>query len=75
LKFPDGQVLDYNQAIAIHPEIQNGWDDTSGIRNVILYVPGSRYHEVERREAAVLGGLAIAFVGLASITVIRRRPR
>ena len=75
LKFPDGQVLDYNHAMAVHPEIQNGWDDTSGIRNVILYVPGSRYHEVERREAAVLGGLALAFVGLASITVIRRRPR
>ena len=75
LRFPDGQILSYEEAIRTHPEIDQGWDETSGIRSVELYIPGSRYHDVERREGLALGGVAIGFIALAAVAVIRRRPR
>jgi hypothetical protein len=75
LRFPDGTIATWQDAYALHPEIQNGYDETSGISDVVLYIPGSRYHEIERREALVLLALAAAFVGLAAVAVVRRRPR
>jgi hypothetical protein len=75
LGFPDGSVLTWDEAMAIHPEIQNGWDESSGIHNVVLYIPGDRYHDVERREAVALLALGAAFAGLGTIVVVRRRPR
>ena len=75
LKFPDGTVLTWQAASDLHPEIQNGWDESSGITDVVLFIPGSRYHEIERREAFALLALAAAFVALAAVTVVRRRPR
>jgi hypothetical protein len=75
LRFPDGTVLTWQDAYALHPEIQNGWDESSGITDVVLYIPGSRYHEIERREALVLLLLAAAFACLAAVAVMRRRPR
>ncbi len=75
LRFPDGTVLSWDEAYATHPEISNGWDESSGITDVTLYIPGERYHEIERREIAVLLVLAAAFAGLAALVVVRRRPR
>jgi hypothetical protein len=75
LRMPDGAIVTWEQLNALYPQYTNGWDETSGIQNVTLYIPGSRYHDVERREAAALGGLAILFVGLATVAVVRRRPR
>jgi hypothetical protein len=75
LRFPDGTILTWEEAYATHPEIQNGWDENSGISDAVLYIPGARYHEVERREAVALLGLAALFIALASVVVIRRRPR
>jgi len=42
---------------------------------VTLYIPGSRYHEIEMREALALGGVAGLFAVVGAITVMRRRPR
>jgi hypothetical protein len=75
LRFPDGSMLTYNEAIATHPEIEQGWDDSSGIRNVVLYVPGTRYREIEARDAAIVAGLAGVFILVGAATVVRRRPR
>lgn len=75
LRLADGAIVSYEEAMARHPELQMGWDETAGIRNVVLYIPGSRYHDVERREAAALLGLTAAFIALAGVRVMRRRPR
>jgi hypothetical protein len=75
LRFPDGETLTYEQAVLSHPEIEMGWSEESGIRNVVLFVPGERYHDVERREIVALGTLGLAFVALGTVIVLRRRPR
>jgi hypothetical protein len=75
LKLPDGTIATWEEAAAIHPEIQNGFDETSGITYVVLYIPGSRYHDVEAREALTLLVLAGGFAALAAVVVLRRRPR
>jgi hypothetical protein len=75
LKLQDGTIATWEEAAAIHPEIQNGFDETSGITYVVLYIPGSRYHDVELREALALLVLAAAFAALAAVVVMRRRPR
>jgi hypothetical protein len=75
LRLADGTIATYEEAMALHPELENGWDETSGIRNVVLYIPGSRYHDVERREGAALLLLAGAFVIVGAVAVVRRRPR
>jgi hypothetical protein len=75
LRLPDGSVLTWDEAMATHPELQNGWDESSGIRDVVLYIPGERYHDVERREALALLGISLGFGTLATFVVLRRRPR
>jgi hypothetical protein len=75
LRLPDGTIATWEQAMAVRPELQNGFDETSGITNVVLYIPGARYHDVERREAAALLLVAAGFAGLAAVSVLRRRPR
>src|SRR5438034_1267984 len=59
---PDGRVMSWDEVIAEHPEFNEfGWDESSGIQPVALYIPGARYHDVERREAAALLAIALAF--------------
>ena len=73
---PDGRVMSWDEVIAEHPEFNEfGWDESSGIQPVALYIPGARYHDVERREAAALLAIALAFGCLATVAVLRRRPR
>jgi len=77
---PQGKGLDQWQSAPIEGFDSrvigtNGYDETSGISDVVLYIPGARYHDIERREALVLLALAAAFAGLAGVTVVRRRPR
>ena len=75
-QLPDGRLMTYEELIAEHPEFnENGWDESSGIQNVALFIPGARYHDVERREGLVLLGFAAIFVTIAAVTVMRRRPR
>jgi hypothetical protein len=75
LRMPDGAIVTWEEMNALYPQYANGWDESSGIQNVTLYIPGSRYHDVERREALAIGGIAILFVGVAAVAVVRRRPR
>jgi len=75
LRMPDGTIVTWDQLNTLYPQYANGWDETSGITDVTLYIPGERYHDVERREASALGGIALLFVGLAAVAVVRRRPR
>ncbi len=76
LQLADGRIVSYEELVAEHPEYSEfGWPEDAGIQSVAIYIPGARYHDVERREALVLVGFAAAFVALAGVTVLRRRPR
>ena len=75
IRMPDGQVLTWEQMSIQHPDIINNGYDPEVYRDVVLYIPGSRYHDIERREALVLTALAGLFVIVAAGTVVRRRPR
>jgi hypothetical protein len=76
LKFPSGEVLTYEEAYRTHPELQNGWEgDQPPYSDVVLSIPGTRYGDIERREAIAYGLAALGFVVLAGVTVMRRRPR
>jgi hypothetical protein len=76
LQMPDGRLLTWEQLMVEHPEYNEfGWPEDAGIQPVAIYIPGARYHDVERREALVLLGFAAAFVAVAGVTVLRRRPR
>ena len=75
LKFPNGDVLTYEQAVATHPEINEPWENEPPYQDVVLSIPGVRYHDIELREVLMLGGLGVAFLGLAAVAVVRRRPR
>ena len=75
-QLPDGQLRTYEELLVEHPEYADiGFDENSGIQPVALYIPGARYHDVERREALVLLGFAAVAVTVAAVTVVRRRPR
>ncbi|MBA2381739.1 MAG: hypothetical protein H0V73_06480 [Chloroflexi bacterium] len=75
IRMPDGQVLTWQQMSEIHPDILNNGYDPEVYRDVVLYIPGSRYHEIEGREALALTTIAGLFVLVAGMTVVRRRPR
>lgn len=75
MKFPSGEILSYEEAFATHPEVNAPWTDQPPWEDVVLFVPGERYHDVERREALALGALGLAFFAIGLVTVVRRRPR
>lgn len=75
LRLADGTIATYEEAVTLHPELNGGWDESSGIRSVVLYIPGSRYPEIERREAVALLAIAAGFIALSAVAVVRRRPR
>jgi hypothetical protein len=39
-----------------------------------LVIPGSRYREVEARQALILGGIAVLMLAGTAVIVQRRRP-
>jgi hypothetical protein len=75
IRMPDGQVLTWEQMSIEHPEIINNGYDPDTYRDVVLYIPGSRYPEIEAREALALGAVAAAVLIAGAVTVVRRRPR
>jgi hypothetical protein len=75
IRMPDGQVLTWEEMSIQHPEIINNGYDPEVYRDVVLYIPGSRYQEIEAREALALTAIAGIFVLVAATTVVRRRPR
>lgn len=75
LRLPDGRIVTWQELADLHPEIMENGFSPDQYPNVVLYIPGARYHDIERREAIVLLGLAALFIVLASFVVTRRRPR
>ncbi len=75
IRMPDGEVLTWEQMSILHPEIINNGYDSEVYRDVVLYIPGDRYHDIETREALALTGITALFVLVAAGTVVRRRPR
>jgi hypothetical protein len=75
IRMPDGEVLTWEQLSILHPDVFNNGYDPNVYRDVVLYIPGSRYREVEAREALALGAIAVLAVIVAAATVVRRRPR
>jgi hypothetical protein len=75
-RLPDGTIASWEELVILKPEVETmGWTEESGIRDVVLYIPGARYHDIERREALILTGIAGLFVAAAAVIVVRRRPR
>jgi ABC-type transport system involved in multi-copper enzyme maturation permease subunit len=75
-RLPDGTIATWEELVVLRPEVEMmGFDENSGIMPVVLYIPGARYHDIERREALVLTGIAGLFVAAAAVVVVRRRPR
>jgi hypothetical protein len=75
-RLPDGTLATWEQLVVLRPEVATmGYTDDSGITNAVLYIPGSRYHDIERREVLGLMGLAGLFASVTAIAVMRRRPR
>jgi hypothetical protein len=77
-RLSDGTIATWEQLVALRPEIEyQGFEEGPGseITTVTMYIPGSRYHDIERREALVLIGVAGLFSAAAAVVVVRRRPR
>ena len=73
-RLADGAIVTWEEMLAIHPEYEMQ-GPPENVANVVLYIPGSRYHDVELREALGLAGLAGIFLAVAGVAVTRRRPR
>lgn len=75
VRLPDGTILTYEEAFATRPEMNQPWTDQPPYQGLVLYIPGERYHDIERRELLAFAGLALGFLGVATLAVLRRRPR
>jgi hypothetical protein len=74
-RLADGRIVTWQELYVLRPEIETqGMTEEMG-RDVVLYIPGSRYHDIERREALVLVAIAALFTAVAAVAVMRRRPR
>jgi hypothetical protein len=72
-KLPDGRLVDWNGLAEFDPEaMMSEQEPTYPI--AALVVPGSRYREVETRQAALLGGIAVVMLAGTAVIVQRRRP-
>ena len=71
----DGAILTFDEFFRLHPDLGDVGYNPDEYPNVTLYIPGSRYHEVEAREAVALVAIAGLFIVLAAATTARRRPR
>jgi hypothetical protein len=72
-QLPDGRLVTWDELMAIDPEAmmsefgpQYPW--------VPLGIPGSRYREIEAREAVAEIVIGLGFLGLGAFVVGRRRP-
>ncbi len=74
-RLTDGRIVTWQELYVLRPEIETqGMTEEMG-RDVVLYIPGSRYHDIERREALVFVAIAALFAAIAAVAVMRRRPR
>ncbi len=71
----DGTILTYEAAAAGAPNPDDAYDWVAEhYERVVRVLAGRQRPEVEFRETVLLGGLALAAVGAASVVVARRRP-
>jgi hypothetical protein len=75
IQLPDGRIVTYEELFALHPELMDQGYSSEQYPDVAFYIPGSRYHDIELRDAFALTGVAVLFLALAGGTVVRRRPR
>jgi hypothetical protein len=74
-RLADGRIVTWQELYVLRPEIETqGMTEEMG-RDVVLYIPGTRYHDIERREALVFVAIAALFAAIATVAVMRRRPR
>ncbi len=71
----DGRIVTWEEFYALHPEFNENGYNPDDYPDIALVIPGSRYHDVERREALALLAIGGLFVLVAAATVVRRRPR
>jgi hypothetical protein len=73
-RLPDGRLVGWDVIEQVDPPPQDGTEWVPKYPMVSLVVPGTRYRQVETREALALGGGTIVWLGLAGLVVSRRRP-
>lgn len=72
-RLPDGRLVDWNGLAEFDPESMTRAEEPS-YPIVSLVIPGSRYREVEARQAAILGSIAVLMLAGTAVIVQRRRP-
>jgi hypothetical protein len=72
-QLPDGRLVTWEELMVIDP---HAMESEFGIQYpwVALGIPGTRYREVETREALIEVAIGLAFLGLGAFVVGRRRP-
>ena len=70
-QLPDGSLVSWQQLYAMDPTMaENGPTYPS----VEMIIPGTRYREVEAREAVAELGIAALMLAIGGLVVLRRRP-
>ena len=72
-RLPDGRLVDWNGLAEFDPKAMTG-ESAPSYPIVSLVIPGSRYREVETRQAVLLGGIALVMLAGTAVVVQRRRP-
>ncbi len=72
-RLPDGRLVDWNGLAEFDPGAMMR-EEEPNYPIVSLVIPGSRYREVETRQALVLGGIAVLMLAGTAVIVQRRRP-
>lgn len=72
-KLPDGRLVGWEEVFQLYPELVES-ETGPQFPTVSLVVPGTRYREVETREAIGLGAIAVVMLVGTAVIVQRRRP-
>ncbi len=74
-RLPDGRIGTWQDIEQLHPFPEDGGEWVIPEYPIIsVVVPGERYGSAQLRELGALGGASLGFLGIAAITVRRRRP-
>lgn len=72
-RLPDGRLVDWNGLAEFDPASMMS-ESEPDYPVVSLVIPGSRYREVETRQALLLGVIAVVMLAGTAVIVQRRRP-
>ena len=72
-KLPDGRLVGWQELEQIDPEAMMS-EEGPQYPTVSLVIPGARYREVEAREAAIFGAIALVMLVGTAAVIQRRRP-